>query len=191
MKYKVTKTISLTMVLILLLGVFASCSNALNGDKETTPSVNAGANPDDLSSDNNEEKEDDPTRVFTLDSLEPLSKEKQKEVEAAWLEYAGEPLLWRSRVTEKVFITERYYGTYNNCVVFFMSSAVLTGTKTIEIAGHEIHFNYRFNIWVYNDGQFYKIEEAYEKGLLDESNIARISKYHSEFQMYVHDVTHD
>ena len=186
------KIFSLTMVIILLLAAFAGCGSASNVDKETTPSVNAGTNPDDLGSDNddNEEKEDDPTRVFTLDSLEPLSKEKQEEIEAAWKEsHDGTGILqWRYTGEDSWFLWgDRYYGTFGDSTVIF-SPGLLTALQTIKVADQEFVYGRRFNIYVYNNGEFFDITEAYEKKLLTYDDVAELAKYHATFQAYVNSI---
>ena len=192
MKNRMKKMISLIMVIILLLAAFAGCGNALNGEQKTTPSVNAGANPDDLGSDNddNEEKEDDPTRVFTLDSLEPLSKEKQAEVEAAWKEKNNGTgaLAWCHAGTEiGLLLGDRYYGTFGDSTVIFCGSN-LEMLCTIKVADCEFTHGARFNIYVYNNGEFCDITEAYEKKLLSDGNIAELAKYHARFHAYINNV---
>ena len=186
MKNTVTKVISIIMVLILLLTAFAGCGDAMYEDKETTPSVNLGAEPDEPNEPDGDdgEKEIDPTRVFTLDSLEPLSKEKQEEVEAAWKEKKGYDLLWRETVLAngKVTSEDRYYGTFNGGVVIFHPIADnLTVGGSMEIGGQKIKFGKMFEIWIYKNNDFIEIKEAYESGLLSDDNVMAIVEYHNEF----------
>ena len=174
------------MVFILLLGVFAGCGDAMYGDKETTPSVNAGANPDNLGANNNEEKEDDPTRVFTLDSLEPLSKEKQAEVEAAWTEKKGGDLYWCATLSNGGFAIsgERYYGTFNDRIVVFTHTG-LDSNGNMELAGQTIiHGCCDFNLFVYYNGEFYRLNSTNQYEWFTESDLLRIVEYHNEFEEY-------
>ena len=188
MKNRMKKMISLTMVIILLLAALAGCGDAMYGNGEATPSINAGAQPEDLGTEN--KKDTDPTRVFTLDSLEPLSKEKQKEVEDAWKKVEGNiELQWVAEDTDHWRrFGDRYYGTYNGCIVIFGIGS-LDDDKIIEVAGYKITHKYVAAMWVYSNGEFYRIEVAYEKGLLSEADIAAIVEYHNKYQAYIESIT--
>ena len=74
----------------------------------------------------------------------------------------------------------RYYGTYHDYVVFFSAGQMRVNTE-ITVAGETFfHGNY-FNIFVYKDGDLYKIQEAYEKGILNEEDIKGIAEYHKRY----------
>ena len=186
MKHTVKKTISLIMVLILLLTALASCGGAKEKDKETTPSINPGQSPE--TPENTEEVEEDTTLVFTLGNLEPLSKEKQLEVEEAWKKQKDSELLWCGTVLEngKTTYEDRYYGTFNNGVVIFHVAAWNIGVaSTVNVAGQKIKFGTGFEIWIcYDNGTFVEIEEAYESGLLSDKNVKDIAEYHEKFEQY-------
>ena len=179
------------MVLILLMCSLSACGDANDGNKETTPSVNSGNDPEDPSNsndiENNNENEHDFTRVFTLDSLEPLSKEKQAEVEAAWKEKTGEKLLWCGvRLPNgKINAEDRYYGTFNDCVVICHIMATNFGALgRLEIAGQKMLLGAPFEIWIYN-GEFIEIKDAYESQLITADDIAKIAEYHNDFAEYL------
>ena len=194
MKNTVTKVISIIMVLILLLTAFAGCGDAMYEDKETTPSVNLGAEPDEPNEPDGDdgEKEIDPTRVFTLDSLEPLSKEKQEEVEAAWGERFLLPnVRWCETISKQgyVYSISRYYGTYNECVVIFHHSSLDALAPYIEIAGEPMyHQCCDFNLYVYCDGEFHRVHEGNCLNWLTESEWHEVVSYHNEFEDYLEEM---
>ena len=187
MKHTVKKMISLIMVLILLLTALASCSDAKENDKETTPSINPGQSPE--TPENTEEVEEDTTLVFTLDSLEPLSKEKQLEVEEAWeIEtvsniYMRHEIYWCKNGNPDVMLSHRYYGTYNDCIVIYeMIQDGINMLCGIEVGGQKIESWWVSEIWVYHNGEFITINSAYENKLLTEDNISEIVRYNLLFE---------
>ena len=180
------------MVLILLLCSLPACGDANGGNKETTPSVNSGNDPEDPNNsndiENNNENEHDFTRVFTLDSLEPLSVEMQAEVEAVWKEKTGEKLLWcGARLSNgKINAEDRYYGTFNDCVVVFhIVAPFLTVVGRLEVGGQTLVHGTPFEIWIYSDNTFISIKEAYENGILTDVDISKIIEYHNDFFEYL------
>ena len=189
------------MVPILLCSAFSACGDAKDGDKETTPSVNVENEPEvpennavgendgenENNSENNNENEHDFTRVFTLDSLEPLSAEKQAEVEAAWTVFKnGKKLLWCDRITkENIQGINRYYGIYNEKVLIFHGEVGLADwAEDMVLAGEEIAFNYRFTLWIYNEGTFYELTEENQYEWFTEPELLKIVEYHREFEKY-------
>ena len=191
MKHAVTKKISLIMVLILLLAAFAACGDAMDGNKETTPSINPGQTPKEPENTEEEEKkeEDDTTLVFTLGDLEPLSKEKQEEVEKAWeIETVGniymrQKIYWCKNGNPDVVLSHRYYGTYNDCIVIYEMMEDFTNIlRGIEVGGQKIYSWWLREVWVYYNGEFITINEAYENKLLTDDDISEIAKYNLLFE---------
>ena len=186
MKHTMIKAISLIMVFILLLGAFAGCGDAMDGNKETTPSVNAGQTPKEP--DNKEEEQDDPTRVFTIGDLEPLSKEKQAEVEAVWNTTMTKKLSW-TPVEPPYRNSHRYYGIYSGCVVIFESITSVAEGSTFDggiyVGNQKIESWYLEKVWVYHNGEFVDIRVAYENKLLSDDDISAIVKYNREYEEYL------
>jgi len=175
------------MVLILLLTAFAGCGDAMGGNKETTPSVNAGQTPKEP--DNKEEEQDDPTRVFTIGDLEPLSKEKQLEVEEAWnrRHNGSDALEWCETDSDTWIIWgDKYYGTFNECIVIFSPTGA-TSEETVSIAGKEITYGSGFALWVYVDGEFVDILTAYSNNIISDADVGEIARYHGEIMVYKYD----
>ena len=83
---------------------------------------------------------------------------------------------------------DRYYGTFGDSSVIFVPS-MLTAIGSIFVAGEKITYHNLCTIYVYNNGEFFKIEEAYNKGLLTQSDVSSIARYHYRFEIYTNSVT--
>ena len=201
MKNSLTKALSLIMVLILLTCSLSACGDAKDGDKETTPSVNVENEPEvpennaggenDGENENNNENERDFTRVFTLDSLEPLSKEKQAEVEAAWKENSGKDIGWCESPlkSDGTYVeVNRYYGIYNNNVLI-LTHSIMDGSMEIVLAGQTIvHYGCWATMWVYSNGEFYRLTEENQYDWFTEDDLLKIVEYHREYEEYMKEI---
>jgi len=76
--------------------------------------------------------------------------------------------------------TVNYYGTHNGYVAFFRpgENAVVTN---IEVAGTLFEYGYNWTIYLWKDGSFYNMIDAYEQGLLTAADIRKIGKIHAKF----------
>ena len=203
MKYTVkkhlTKALSLIMVLILLTCSLSACGDAKDGDKETTPSVNVENEPEvpennaggESNGEKDNEEEHDFTRVFTLDSLEPLSKEKQAEVEAAWKENSGKDIGWCESPlkSDGTYVeVNRYYGIYNNNVLI-LTHSIMDGSMEIVLAGQTIvHYGCWATMWVYSNGEFYRLTEENQYDWFTEDDLLKIVEYHREYEEYMKEI---
>ncbi len=75
------------------------------------------------------------------------------------------------------FYVAKYYGTYNNTVPVILegtgiSYATVITTETV--AGYTFTYPCSNTMWVWNNGSFYSLQEAYDKGLLTKEDIAEI-----------------
>ena len=95
-------------------------------------------------------------------------KAVKAEIEEAWL------FAYKEDINLDYY---EYYGTYNGAIVFF-GAGELAQMWNISVAGVEFEWTSSANIWVYKDGRFYSLEDAYEDGLLTERNIKSISRRH-------------
>ena len=156
MKHTMTKAISVIMVLILLLGAFAGCGDAMYGDKNTTPSVNAGASPGDS---------------------EATSKIKEA-IDDAWMKNRNEELIWYDIDRDGLY-GARYYGTFNGFDIIFKGSlSITTADGCIYVANYDFRHPVTFQIFAYKNGEFTGLKEAYEKSWLTESQIKEIYDIH-------------
>ena len=92
----------------------------------------------------------------------------------------------RHLTIDDVLITA-YYGTYNDCaVVIFKGYGGATVVNTTIVAG--IMFTYssgEIEIVVWNAGQFYKLQEAYDLGLFTRESFVNIARLHTEACHYL------
>jgi len=132
------------------------------------------------------------TAPTVMTAPEPLSAEMSHKVMADWLRHlnAGNLTLpngqmrggwWAlAECTLDDFKIGEYFGTYNGNVVFIMNIVDFLKISTTQsawgeiIAGYRFRFNSGNTIAVWNNGDFYSLAEAYDKGLLTQSNIEEI-----------------
>ena len=199
MKDRLTKFLSLIMVLALLCSAFSACGEENDDNKETTPSVNVGNTPEkpenndggESNGEKDNEEEHDFTRVFTLDSLEPLSVEKQAEVEAAWKEKSGGDIGWCESPlkSDGTYVeVNRYYGIYNDSVLF-LTHSIMDGSMEIVLAGQAIvHYACWATMWIYSNGEFYRLTEENQYEWFTEDDLLIIAEYHREYEEYMKEI---
>ena len=118
-------------------------------------------------------------------SYEPLSEEKITEIKTAWEESPintskGHPCWW-DLTSEK-----QYYGTHGDCVAIF-AEAMTTATKVLDVAGVKIWNGNRFHIYIYRNGEFAELEDAYEKGWIEKKHVESIAEHHKNQLSYYPD----
>ena len=86
----------------------------------------------------------------------------------------------------KINAEDRYYGTFNDCVVIcHIMPRNFGDLGKLEIAGQEMLLGAPFEIWIYSNGEFIEIEDAYESQLITADDIAKITEYHNDFAEYL------
>ena len=102
-----------------------------------------------------------------------LSDELKTKIENEWAS-SERDYLWKWDFTAK------YYGTYNGCVVFFECGGLRSDAhETKEIAGKDFFWTRDFSIWVYEDGKFSTLDQAYyENGKLTDEDMEMIYACH-------------
>jgi len=118
-------------------------------------------------------------------SYEPLSAEKIAEIKAAWEispinASKGRPCLW------DLTSQKRYYGTHGDCVAIF-SEGLTTAIEILDVAGVKIWNGNRFHIYIYRDGEFAELADAYEKGWIEKKHVESIAEHHKEQLPYYPD----
>lgn len=117
------------------------------------------------------------------ESLEPLSEEIELKIKTDWL-----------KPFESVNLADAwikfYFGAYNDSIALMISDAFTAYAYSMwseEVAG--IWFVYRDGqpVYVWNDGEFYRLSLAYDKGLLTEQDLLNIQFYHSAEGIYSYD----
>ena len=126
--------------------------------------------------------------------LEPISNKKVEEVNRAFLclylnttiedleqKYGADYLedLDDMRVIRNYDWGSPYYGTINDCIVFSIISYQYSN-QDVEIAGHKINMN----TFVYYGKTMYRIQDAYEKGVLSDKDIDLLVDRHNQFLKY-------
>lgn len=85
---------------------------------------------------------------------------------------------------ENLIDSSRYYGTYGDCVAVFQQT-MLCWAETKYIANSEFTHSSSFVIWIYHNGEFCTIEEAWEHGLLTAKQVELMAEYHKKAEEYV------
>lgn len=75
---------------------------------------------------------------------------------------------------------EYCYGIYSGCVAVMFSLPGSGVLRTVEIAGSVIHYRSSVSIYVWNDGRFFSLENAYNQGLLSKEDVAQIADLHNK-----------
>jgi len=101
-----------------------------------------------------------------LPELEPLSEEFEDMLREDWENQRGSE-----------FINGGYYGTHNGYAAIFRPGNA-TAVMTLIVGDTVFHYPYNFSIWVWKDGRFTNITDAYLYGLLNARDVKRIGYYH-------------
>ena len=77
-----------------------------------------------------------------------------------------------------------HYGTCNGYVILFFDIGTFQGvmkniTKTV--AGQEFNLHYDFELYVFKDGKFNTLEDAYARGWVTKNAIKKAAEYHDDF----------
>lgn len=114
-----------------------------------------------------------------------ISVEKKTEIEYAWLAKYGKNLFWYESSDDAIYrnCAVRNYGTFNGLTVLFNAYAIyMDELNILKVGGEDFRQMSPFDIWVYKDGEFIALADAYGSGLLTEYQLAVIAEYHRQFQ---------
>ena len=111
-------------------------------------------------------------------STAPLSRRMEVRIKRDWLRFND-----RFDLTRNVLIN-RYRGNYNGSVALMFGVGVAPAIAWSEtVAGYTFWYGNGFErTWIWNDGDFYKLCEAYEKGLLTEQDVGAIWAFGTDRQ---------
>ena len=113
------------------------------------------------------------------------SKRVEKELQKAALQKLGYEFSWMQLDSEgNLSGGTRYYGIYGDCVAVFQPT-MLCWVETKQVADSEFSHSSSFVIWIYHDGEFCTIEEAWEQGLLNKKQVALMAEYHEKAVEYI------
>ena len=102
-----------------------------------------------------------------------LSEEVRQQISDAMYAQHREPVYWKSGA--------RYYGTYGDCVVFFVPGTWI-GESYSQIGIYEFAFNPGGNLWVYKDGAIESLHNAYKQQWITDEQLAQIHTVHRNKQ---------
>lgn len=117
---------------------------------------------------------------------ETPSKKVEQQLQEAALNTWGHEFYW-TKLNEDGSLNNggaRYYGIYGECVAVF-EHTMLCWVETKHIADSEFTHSSSFVIWIYHDGEFCTIEEAWEQGLLTKEQVEQMAEYHRKTEEYV------
>jgi hypothetical protein len=106
----------------------------------------------------------------------PLTEEKKQEINDAWKVKTGHDMP----------TSILYYGTYGDCVVFFQAGQAQYVKEEV-IAGQEFIFDSGFALWVYRNGEFMYLEQAYKDDYITKTQIKDILEYHKSLNKQWYD----
>ena len=103
--------------------------------------------------------------------LEGGSSEIERQVKQDWQKQFGTPLL-----------LVRFFGIYNDYVVFFVDGDGFEKANDVEVwfkvAGTIFRYPVASEHWLWKDGRFQTMLEAYQQGLISPEHIAEIGAFH-------------
>lgn len=121
------------------------------------------------------------------DQYRKIEKKKSNNADIPLLndDYSTSKLLnaWEERFESKPSHNLIYYGTFDGCDVFYLNGMAQTFTE--KWFGEELFYFFPENrIYAYKDNKMFTVEEAFERGILSEENIANISYYNALYFIY-------
>ena len=72
---------------------------------------------------------------------------------------------------------KQYYGTHGDCIAIF-NEGMTTAIEILDVAGVKIWNGNGFNIYIYRNGEFAKLEDAYQKGWIEKKHVESIAEHH-------------
>ena len=122
-------------------------------------------------------------------TMEELTNEIKKDIKESYLER------YKIDGTYEDIWMMKYYGKYDKSYAVVLSETYIDEDDDIyvieEVAGFSIVYNFEgAYIHVYNNGNLYRLQEAYDKGLIDEDSIIKIMSLHSE-SLYIYEKYYD
>lgn len=128
---------------------------------------------------------DTTTEAYTPTPIVPLTAEQELKIKQDYLDYrmaqANNSSSIYNNLTSSDIEIGRYFGTYQECVVFFIYDPGKTYADECierEIAGFVFDYAQSRSTDVYRDGEFTTLQDAYARGWLSDENIRDIHYYH-------------
>jgi len=108
-----------------------------------------------------------------------LGKEIQNRIRQDY--FQGLDNVYGNITFEDVYVRQ-FYGVYNESVVVVMwiyGSGTPPAIDTIEVEGFEFEYHTGRPILVWNNGNFYGLQRAYDEGLISMENLEQIHSLHT------------
>lgn len=123
-----------------------------------------------------------------------LSEEMKEKIQTAYYEEHprkyGQPDEWFWRDLKdpapRYYDGYRYYGTFEDCVVWFVGSTADMYWQ-ITVAGSVFSHSEWGNLIVYRDGKNYQLSEAYALGYISAEDVAIVAQRHEAFNQAIHE----
>ena len=115
------------------------------------------------------------TTTFIPQPIGELSSDMVKRIKDDWM--AEHPV--SDRPAEWIELT--YYGMYGDCVVLSIFDYGLQypegGPDREDIAGFSFFYPQAYDLWVWNNGEFYHLREVYAKGWISKVDVQNVAYY--------------
>lgn len=115
--------------------------------------------------------------------IKEIESEQLLQVKQTYLDMKMESGYPDYMTTENVCV-EEYCGTYNGCIamMFTDNEAIYAqAIRVVNVAGVRIRYNNANEIYAWNDGKIYTLEQAYVAGILSKSDIRNIRDIHNQY----------
>ena len=116
-------------------------------------------------------------------NIKEVESEQLLQVKQSYLDMKMEAGYPKYMTTEDVCV-EEYCGTYNGCIVMMFTdneAIYAQAIRVVNVAGVRIQYNDANEIFAWNDGEMYTLEQAYVAGILSKSDIRNIRDIHNQY----------
>ena len=111
------------------------------------------------------------------DSHTPLGAETEMRIKQDFLEFHTKPFSRNPDATVDDVVIKEYYGTNNICAAVLMTDAfsayLCINSETIDDITFYYNSSNRMLVW--ENGKFHRLQEAYDKGLLNKEDLKGMS----------------
>lgn len=115
--------------------------------------------------------------------IKEIESEQLLQVKQTYLDMKMESGYPDYMTTEDVCI-EEYCGMYNGCIVMMFTdneAIYAQAIRVVSVAGVRIRYNDANEIYAWNDGEMYTLEQAYVAGILSKADIRNIRDIHNQY----------
>ena len=114
-----------------------------------------------------------------VNSPAPISLQLRDQLDDDFSGYFQDTYVPNWYSTDNIYGYCRIYGYENGYILFFFSGGMRPAVEvTADIGGVEFYNSMPFSFYAYKDGEFIKIEEAFEQGLISRETLIKAQEYH-------------